>query len=156
MKIKLFMMVFFLVLLNSSTTSTTGASMGISSYSNNEMIELKDSTNKYSDSLNHYILHLKSKTDSVYKNKKEIEYNKIYYQEIINEKKQEKEKIKLLIKSVDSTIQAKIETKNRIFYKDSVCVKSNGFFRKLFSKDSCREWKVREFYYSKDSIKIYK
>lgn len=154
MKIKLFMMVIFLVLLNSSTTSTTGASIGSSSYSNT--VELKDSTNKYSDSLNNYILHLKSKTDSIYKNKKEIEYNKVYYQKIIEEKKQEKEKIKVLIKSVDSTIQAKLETKNRIFIKDSVCVKSNGFFRKIFSKDSCREWKVREFYYGKDSIKIYK
>jgi hypothetical protein len=155
MKIKLFMMILFVVLLNSNTAST-GTSVNGQIYTQSESSYQKDSTSVYSDSLNHYILDLKIKTDSIYKNKKEIENNKIYYQKILNEKKAEKEKIKELIKSVDSTIQAKLEIKNRIFYKDSVCVKSNGFFRKLFSKDSCREWKVREFYYNKDSIKIYK
>jgi hypothetical protein len=155
MKIKLFMMILFVVLLNSNTASTrTGANGQI--YAENENTFQKDSTSIYSDSLSHYILDLKIKTDSIYKNKKEIENNKIYYQEIINEKQEEKIKIKKLIKSVDSTIQAKLELKNRIFYKDSVCVKSTGFIRRVFAKDSCREWKVKEFYYNKDSIKIYK
>ena len=154
MKIKLFMMVLFVVLLNSNTTSNGIVSGQI--HSSNETTTQRDSTTIYSDSLNHYINKLKVKTDSIYKNKEEIENNKIYYQKILNEKKVEKEKIKELIKTVDSTIQAKLETKNRIFYKDSVCVKSNGFFRKIFSKDSCREWRVREFYYGKASIKLYK